>query len=366
MRRPSGFHWAVMLLSMMLLFPSGAFAQSEAPPAPATVPPGGIIHNVVEGDTLWDLSQKYLGDPWKWTEIWELNRFLTNPHYIYPGIRIVIVPKAPTEGSITYEPGVPVLEPSFPEPPPAAAPAVPPAPAVQPPVVREKFLDISPADFVRSGEFLSKAPAASGKILGGREPKVGFSDGDTLYITLDKAVSAGQLLGVYRVRGPVAVRGAQVRSGYVKYLVGVLQVGPVEDGKRTARVRKSFEDITREDLLSEEIPAFARVKVVPGGAEMKTTVLAGRMPNEWMATGDFVFLEGGAGSGMAVGNVFRVMVPTGFARNDVMSDPQGDVQVEVARAVLVRVGQEFSTAYVVESTQPFFSGAKASRGNPAR
>jgi hypothetical protein len=94
MRRPSGFCLAAAVVGLVLLLPAGAFAEPEGA-GQLEVPPGGIVHTVVAGDTLWDLSAKYMGSPWKWKEIWELNRFVTNPHYIYPGIRIVIVPPGP-------------------------------------------------------------------------------------------------------------------------------------------------------------------------------------------------------------------------------------------------------------------------------
>ncbi|MEW6719070.1 MAG: LysM domain-containing protein [Thermodesulfobacteriota bacterium] len=363
MRRPSGSFWAVTVLGILLLLPAGAFAQSEAAPAQEAIPPNGIVHTVVEGDTLWDLSAKYLGTPWKWTEIWERNRFLSNPHYIYPGIRIVIVPSGPREAALLVEPP-PAAPPAPAEPPsaPAPTPAPEPAPA---PVAVEKFLDIQPETFVGAGEFLREKPRGIGRILGGREPKMGFAQNDTIYLSMDKEVSKGQLLGVYRIRGPIGVSGRNVRSGYVKYLIGILQVGPVEDGRLTARVRKSFEDLTREDMVSDEIPSFARVKIVPGDEGLQTTILTGRLLNEEMATGDFVFFDGGADSGMAVGNVFRVLAPTGIATGTPMAG-RGDVKSEVARAVVIRVGGEFSTAYVVDSTQSFMAGVLATRGIPAQ
>ena len=40
---------------------------------------------VKEGDTLWDLSDEFLHDPFAWPDLWENNRHIQDPHWIYPG-----------------------------------------------------------------------------------------------------------------------------------------------------------------------------------------------------------------------------------------------------------------------------------------
>lgn len=70
-----------LLFAVATLFSGTSLAQ---PPALAANAPD--TYTVVRGDTLWDISGRFLQQPWRWPEVWRLNREqIRNPHLIYPG-----------------------------------------------------------------------------------------------------------------------------------------------------------------------------------------------------------------------------------------------------------------------------------------
>jgi len=79
---------SIIALAFLL---SGA-ALAQAPSAPLTIKPDAPDrYTVVPGDTLWGISQRYTDSPWRWPELWNLNREqIRNPHLIYPGYVIVL------------------------------------------------------------------------------------------------------------------------------------------------------------------------------------------------------------------------------------------------------------------------------------
>jgi hypothetical protein len=51
-------------------------------------------YRVQRGDTLWDLSGRFLNNPWYWPKVWSYNPQITNPHFIYPGNLVRLHPGA--------------------------------------------------------------------------------------------------------------------------------------------------------------------------------------------------------------------------------------------------------------------------------
>ncbi|HET6631713.1 MAG TPA: LysM domain-containing protein [Rhodanobacteraceae bacterium] len=74
------------MLKKSLALMSGLAFAVVAVAATTTLKPGHPETYVVkQGDTLWDISARFLAKPWLWPEIWRANPQVHNPHLIYPG-----------------------------------------------------------------------------------------------------------------------------------------------------------------------------------------------------------------------------------------------------------------------------------------
>ncbi len=70
-----------------LLFAGHVAAQDP----PVINPDVALEYTVKKGDTLWDISEYFLRDPWLWPELWSANPQVANPHLIYPGEILYLV-----------------------------------------------------------------------------------------------------------------------------------------------------------------------------------------------------------------------------------------------------------------------------------
>ncbi|MCP4282884.1 MAG: LysM peptidoglycan-binding domain-containing protein [Gammaproteobacteria bacterium] len=70
------------LILLFSLFFYGTAIAANAPSLNASHPDRYVVQR---GDTLWDISGRFLQVPWRWPEIWYVNPQVQNPHLIYPG-----------------------------------------------------------------------------------------------------------------------------------------------------------------------------------------------------------------------------------------------------------------------------------------
>ena len=83
---------SITTLAFVLIGMVSAGALAQAPSTPLAMKPDAPErYIVVRGDTLWSIAQRYTDSPWRWSELWQLNKDeLKNPHRLYPGDVIVL------------------------------------------------------------------------------------------------------------------------------------------------------------------------------------------------------------------------------------------------------------------------------------
>lgn len=97
--------------------PAATPSQTPEPVSEPFVPPStaeqDATYVIKTGDTLWDLAFQFLGNPFDWQKIWQVNSYIQNPDLIYPGNQLVIPGKTSSYGSSSPEtPAIPNLIPS--------------------------------------------------------------------------------------------------------------------------------------------------------------------------------------------------------------------------------------------------------------
>lgn len=237
-------------------------------------------HTIIDGDTLWDLANKYYSDPYKWHRIYEANsQMINDPHWIYP-LNIIVIPGLmeeikPLEIKPEPEPEqviVPEVVEKPPETvlPPPVEPEPEPAPPPRKPQVSKKieppdFSEEMPRDMKGGYPSLPTIVVApgwkdDGKVTstGGPRDFEGLAiKGDIVEVKLRSGiyVSEGELLNVYR-RGTWVFDADGKKIGLELQKSAVLRVTAIGKKRVEAKVIKmnsavEIGDVVKMDWLQE-------------------------------------------------------------------------------------------------------------------
>ena len=85
-------HKSITTLVFAFLGLVALHAWGQAPRSPLAIKPNAPDrYVVVPGDTLWGIAERFTDSPWRWPELWNMNKDqIKNPHRIYPGDVILI------------------------------------------------------------------------------------------------------------------------------------------------------------------------------------------------------------------------------------------------------------------------------------
>jgi len=310
----------------------------------------GRIHTVTRGDTLWDISDAYLGTPWVWPSVWNDNGDIQNPHLIRPGDRIWIT--ANEMRRVTEQEAEDML---------AATPAPEEPSAASLDSEAQESLPASIGDDLSlptTGEiiqlphpYLAKfasvnAMEQASRIVDSPTLRAFLTQGDPVYLPLSEGeVSVGDQFSVFRDVVTVHDVGTGAVIGYHFDERGWLEVVSVEGESSTAIVRGATTEMQRGDRLVPRIeqPSAIEVRAAESDVEASIVFTPG---DRWMVgSNDSVYLNVGSLHGVEVGTQMEVY------ETGIVQDANKMPDTVVARMVVISVEFETCVAFVTETVR---------------
>lgn len=260
---------------------------------------------VVKGDTLWDISGRFLKSPWRWPDVWEVNPQIDNPHLIYPG-DIIYLTWVDGQPRLGLRRGVVKLSPKA---------RVTPLEKAIPTIPLRDIAGFLNDNLVVDQDMLEDTPY----VIGGQNQRILAGAGDRVYAR-GEPVDNIQLQNLYRPAKAYTDPVTDELLGYELYKVA--------DGRILAH--DSDTRVLTIELLSSEEEVRVRDRVLPS-AESRIDSVFYPSPGPELSNGlildvlggvanigqfDAVALNVGSREGVEVGNVFAV-----YGQGEVIEDP---------------------------------------------
>jgi hypothetical protein len=312
----------------------------------------GRIHLVARGDTLWDISEAYLGTPWVWPSIWKDNQAIQNPHLIRPGDRIWITPSEMRR--VTAEEAAALLagQPAAPQPEAEAAaePVATSTPLAAPEPEARHALRVASQDAV--GLVTPDELEAAGSIVSSVPSRVMLSQGDQVFVGMPEGdTQKGQQYTIFRVREKVVDPDSGRLLGHHVELLGWLEIERTHPESALAMIRESVGEIAVGDRMMPRTPAPAEIAVQasPGDVDGKISFFANK--RTVMGTSDFVYLNRGALDGLEVGSPLEVYRASFLADETTRHERVRVPERVVAQLLVVKAEPMTSVAFVTHTDE---------------
>ncbi|MGN0935440.1 LysM peptidoglycan-binding domain-containing protein [Acinetobacter amyesii] len=361
-----GFKKQLLALTVCVSVGMGMVSVAEAAPARNVNPPSlkagaPQVYVVKKGDTLWDISKRFLKNPVRWPEIWASNKHVKNPHWIFPGDRLLmctyngrpIIGKDEgdgCEGIIRRYTGGTKLQPQ----------------------VRVESLNsaipVIPLEYIKQWLERSMIVAADSVegtpyILGTADQRVLAAKGQTVYVR-GQGMQVGQRYAVYREGEPYIFTDANGK----KYNAG-LELTQVASGV-AVRGENDITNLELTDTYNAEVRRGDRV--LPEYDPMLPTLFYPTNAENVTADGSIVRVMGSIGTaavhsvvtidrgslqGVQSGQVFSVN-----QKGEIVTDPKTKERVQlpgqrIGNIMVFKTFDNLSYAYVLESELPIKVGA---------
>lgn len=356
---------------------SDSYQQSAGVPGQLNV---DGVYTVVPGDTLWDLSQQFLNNPWYWPKIWADNPYVDNPHWIYPGNQLRIRTSddgLPGEVSVAEdEEGDADVFAQRPSEVDAfttgsvhttdtlgqASDLV--------SVAGRGHISLAPAGQLRaqiSSLVTSRELANTGVVESSFEQKELLSTFDRVYVRFGAGArpQVGDQHSLFRTSSEIIHPITGASWGYQTKIMGTLRIVGVDRDVAIGEIGEVTDYVSRGDRVGPAAVLHKVVKPVPNAQAVSAVVLATDIPHQQeIGESHVVFVDQGSRAGVAEGNTFTVFHSgDGLDRLSLGSDVRESTsrlpEEAVATLVVFDVREDAAAALVVKSLREVKIGDQA-------
>lgn len=278
----------LLILFIALLLPALLAPRSAAQTQKTVKYETGFYYTVQEGDTLWDLSQKFSDSPWIWPEMWKENSQIPNPHRIYPGQRIRLYRRHGAQG---YGEGESQKDKSVSEKPELT-----------------KLLEYHYASIDRVG-FIRKEPVQSqGVIFKVEGQKEMISAGDLVYIRPENnsSLAKGQKFTIYRTLKPIRSKGTNELIGIQHYFSGAVEITLVRPDFVLGRIVASYRPIKVGDLLMPYYRRLPRIGMQESPEGLEGQIIESEEHQSMFGESAIAFIDKGEQEGVSPGQLYWI------------------------------------------------------------
>ena len=257
-------------------------------------------HRVIKGDTLWDLSAVELKDPFMWPKIWEENRWIKNPHWIYPGqiirIPIYLIQKKEADTGADEQAREDEREDTLKQ-------------DVKKEIVQISKHPVIDSNVLMASGYIGAAIPNAGRINGSPYGQKLFGNNDIVYLDVNQDTRTGDKYYVIKHSEMLKHPITRDKIGYVITISGIAEVIKTKDGEVTAKITKSFREIEDGDLLdtyySIDVPMIPEPARSP---DINGMIIATSNQAMLQAMLDIVYIDKGCQDGIETGDRFRTFV----------------------------------------------------------
>lgn len=275
-------------------------------------------YTVQKGDTLWGISGKFLKQPWRWPEIWRMNRDqIKNPHWIYPG-DVVVLDQVDGQWRLSLN----------------NRPAGPRPNARLSPSIRVENLEGEAIPTIPAGDlapFLSKPIIATSRdgipgaarIIAAHDNRVVRGEGDFVY-AVNVEEKAGTQWFIYRPGKVLHSYDSNETLGYELRFLGTARVDRFGEVARM-EITSAREEILMDDMLLPA-PREELVNYVPHAPDkaIDGRIIALDGDAHEVGRNSLVTVDRGLRDGIDVGTVLAIYHPT-----PVIADPRPSTEPTV-------------------------------------